>query len=165
MNKGFRCICAALTLCVLPAIAGAQEETGDDEELRYRNSLGVKVGNHHEDGHDDTLVGIEYTRILSDRLGITVAFEKVDSAHVDREEALAVIARVGFAKRWVFLIGPGAEFTSDAGEDDEEFFFRTGLAVEFELGESGWFLEPLVELDLFRSTEKYFIGVKFGKGF
>ena len=166
MNQGFRYICAALTLCVLPAIAGAQEEAGDDEELRFRNSLGIKVGSHHEKGADDTLWGLEYTRILDDNLGITVALDYVKAENIGREYAIAVVARIGFAERFVFLIGPGIEHTDeDHGESEDEFFVRTGLAVEFEIGEGGWFVEPLVEVDLFRSTEKYLIGVKLGKAF
>ncbi len=167
LNKGFRaaCICAALGLCVSPGVSTAQE-TENDEAPRYRNSLGIKFGPHHEEGVDDPLVGLEYTRILDDNFGITVAFDYVRSSAVDREWALAVPARIGFAKRFVFLIGPGLEYSEDThGENEEEFFVRTGLAVEFELGGGGWFLEPLVELDLFRETEKYFIGVKLGKAF
>lgn len=156
----------ALTcLLAVPVTSAAQEDTG---ELR-RNSIGLKLGGHYEDSENDPLYGLEYTRWLDEDFGVSVSYDYVDTDMLSREQALAVTADIKFARRWIFFLGPGLEFIDDdrpgAPDDSDEFFFRLGLAVEFELGQGGWFIAPLGEADLFRNEQKYVLGAVFGKRF
>lgn len=168
--KGHALCTSAITVLALiagPGLAMAQD--GGMEGALRKNSLALALGSLKEDpGEDDTQVSVEYIRWMDHNFGVGVDLDFVDSSKMVRDWAIAVPFHIKFARRFDFFAGPGYESQNSAlvgSDDDDAFFFRLGLGVEFELGQGGWWVEPLVEADLYRDDHKYFFGVGVGYRF
>jgi len=168
--KGRTLCTSVVTVLVLIAGSGvAMAQDGDMEEALRKNSLGIAVGSLKEDpGEDDTQLALEYIRWMDHNFGVGVDLDFVDSSKMVREWSIAVPAHIKFAGNFDFYLGPGYESQNSdlvGTEDDDDFFFRLGIGWEFELGQSNWHIEPMIEADLYRNDHKYFFGVGAGYRF
>ena len=168
--KGYALCTFVITVLALtagPGLAVAQD--GGMEETLRKNSFALAVGSLKEDpGEDDSQVSVEYVRWMDHNFGVGVDLSFVDSNTMVRDWAIAIPFHLKFKKYFDFYAGPGYESQNTAlvsGDDDDEYFFRLGLGMAFELGQSGWFVEPQVEADLYRNDHKYFFGVGIGYRF
>ncbi|TFG62394.1 MAG: hypothetical protein E4H28_07715 [Gemmatimonadales bacterium] len=154
----------------LALVAGsglAVAESGDTEEVLRKNSVSIGAGSLDEGAENATQITLEYVRWMDHDFGVGVDLDFADDDKIVREWAIAVPFHLKFANYFDVYAGPGYEFQDESitGDDDSDFFFRLGLGVEFDIGQGGWFVEPMIEADLFRSDEKYFLGVAVGKAF
>ena len=128
----------ALALSFLACVTMAAQAQEAEEEAEKKNFVEVFAGITHDDGENDTSLGLTYERKF-DRFGTGFIVELTDSD--TRETILALPFFWHPAEPWRTVVAIGTEIN----DGDHSFLTRVGGSYEIEF--SGWSLSPEVNVD------------------
>lgn len=143
--------------------AEAEDHTGGrtahDDPLAHRNHFAGIIGwSHKETGKCAYSWGMEYTRMLSRRIGVGAFMEMTEGQFEADTFGLILVGRP--SKKWALYAGPGIERSLFVRQ---EYLAHIGAAYLFQ--PKGVVVAPLIRVEYVSGHNIYFLGVAVGKGF
>ena len=168
-----RWVLAVAVLCLTATVVGAQE-TDESHDGHHKNHFGGMVGvtTHHDANDSGFTLGLEYGRVLRERMVLAAYLEMVDS---DLERDVIVAAGFGYyvTSSWSLILALGAEqaLKEHVDENDEierenefNFMIRIGTGYVWPVTETAT-IGPVIMVDHAGDRVSSVVSVGFVVGF